>query len=179
LIRSASGWYSPVHASKVRFDGSTIGRCRIEFRPVRSTRRMDGPADQLPRSTRRLAGSLVLGLFLGATECADAQAPAQGGSTDAQRGGARAPAQRQVANAARGAGRGAGQPRSEPSAAYRESIRRTVERRRQRRANRGERIGEARPVGGIVPWPLPPALVIRHTPEVHSEVESFLGLLRK
>jgi len=40
-------------------------------------------------------------------------------------------------------------------------------------------MGDAQPVGAIVPWPMPPALVIRHTPQVHNEIESFLDLLRR
>jgi hypothetical protein len=35
------------------------------------------------------------------------------------------------------------------------------------------------PVGAIVPWPMPPALIIRHTAGVHGEVEGFLDLLRR
>jgi hypothetical protein len=69
-------------------------------------------------------------------------------------------------------------PQSEPSAAYRESIRRTVEKRRQRRARRGQQIDQGA-VGAIVPWPMPPALVIRHTPEVHSEIDALLSALRR
>jgi hypothetical protein len=92
-----------------------------------------------------------------------------------------APAQagRRGANAAPKAARKAAQPRNEPSEAYRESIRRSVEKRRQRRANRAQRISDPAPVGGIVPWPMPPALIIRHTPDVHGEVETLLGLLRR
>jgi hypothetical protein len=66
-----------------------------------------------------------------------------------------------------------------PSEDYQDSIRRTVERRRQRRANRGQAALDSAPVGAIVPWPMPPVLIIRHTPQVHDEIESFLGLLRK
>ena len=33
-------------------------------------------------------------------------------------------------------------------------------------------------VGAIVPWPMPPTLIIRHTAEVHGEIEGLLGLLR-
>jgi hypothetical protein len=86
-------------------------------------------------------------------------------------------------------GRGADVPRddgrkagraAEPSAAYQESVRQTVERRRQRRARRQQNAGDATlAIGGIVPWPMPPALIIRHTPEVHSEVGSLLYGLRR
>ena len=34
-------------------------------------------------------------------------------------------------------------------------------------------------VGAIVPWPMPPALIIRHTREVHGEVDSLLYGLRR
>jgi hypothetical protein len=72
-------------------------------------------------------------------------------------------------------------PRREPSEEYKESIRKTVERRRQRRARRAQGQGpdDPRPVGAIVPWPMPPALIIRQTPEVHGEVGSLLGGLKR
>jgi hypothetical protein len=79
-------------------------------------------------------------------------------------------------------GRAQAKPQNEPSGAYRESIRRTVERRRERRARRGQpsdQAAAAAPVGAIVPWPMPPALIIRHTAGVHGEVDALLGLLRK
>ena len=60
------------------------------------------------------------------------------------------------------------------SAAYRADLRRTAELRRQRRAPR-----PARPVGTIVAWPLPPALIIRQTPEVHDEIRGLLRALRR
>lgn len=69
-------------------------------------------------------------------------------------------------------------PRREPSPEFREEIRKTVEQRRRRRARRGQ-AAEARPPGAIVPWPMPPALIIRQTPEVHDEIESLLGQLRR
>ena len=34
------------------------------------------------------------------------------------------------------------------------------------------------PVGLIVPWPFPPALIIRQTPEAHDEVQALLNMLR-
>jgi hypothetical protein len=72
-------------------------------------------------------------------------------------------------------------PRRGPSAEYQESIRKTVEKRRQRRARRAQAQGldDPRPVGAIVPWPMPPALIIRQTPQVHGEVDSLLGGLRR
>ena len=64
---------------------------------------------------------------------------------------------------------------AQPSAAYQESMRQTVERRRQRRARRQQNAGDATgAVGAIVPWPMPPASIIRHTREVHGEVDSLL-----
>jgi hypothetical protein len=70
-------------------------------------------------------------------------------------------------------------PRREPSKEYQESIRKTVEQRRRRRARRGQDPDGQRPVGAIVPWPMPPALIIRQTPQVHDEVGSLLGGLRR
>jgi hypothetical protein len=60
------------------------------------------------------------------------------------------------------------------SAAYRASLRRTVELRRQRRMAQTDR-----PVGTIVPWPAPPTLIIRQTPDVHDEIRGLLGVLRR
>jgi hypothetical protein len=60
-----------------------------------------------------------------------------------------------------------------PSPAYAASLRRTAELRKQRR-----RTPVSTPVGVIVPYPMPPALVIRQTPEVHDEIAAFLRLLR-
>jgi hypothetical protein len=60
------------------------------------------------------------------------------------------------------------------SAEYRAGLRRTAELRRQRRAPHA-----ARPVGTIVAWPLPPALIIRQTPEVHGEVRGLLRAPRR
>jgi hypothetical protein len=75
----------------------------------------------------------------------------------------------------------AAEPRREPSEAYKKSLRKTLEKRRQRRAQRAQSQGldDARPVGAIVPWPMPPALIIRQTPEVHAEMNSLLGQLRR
>jgi len=63
---------------------------------------------------------------------------------------------------------------AEPSPAYREGLRRTLELRKQRR-----RAPQPNPVGVIVPYPFPPALIIRQTPEVHGEIEALLGALRR
>jgi hypothetical protein len=140
---------------------------------------MDRPASRPSLSPCLHVGSLLLGMFL--TTTGDAQAQGQGRSMSSQGGAATAPAgaDRRGANLAAGAVQGAGQPRIEPSQAYRESIRQTVEKRRQRRAIRGQGPGDLRPIGGIVPWPMPPELIIRHTSQVHDEIENILGLLRK
>jgi len=62
----------------------------------------------------------------------------------------------------------------EPSAEYRAVLRRTLELRKARRSAR-----TAEPIGQIVPFPLPPTLIIRHTREVHGEIEDLLRLLRR
>lgn len=63
-------------------------------------------------------------------------------------------------------------PGAEPSPAYRAGLRRTIELRKQRRR-------AVQPVGVIVPYPFPPALIIRHQPEVHDEIGAFLDVLRR
>lgn len=62
----------------------------------------------------------------------------------------------------------------EPSAEYRAVLRRTIELRRGRRE-----IRSATAVGKILPYPMPPSLIIRHTREVHGDIENLLGLLRR
>ena len=47
-----------------------------------------------------------------------------------------------------------------------------------RRARREAQAGAAAAVGGIVPWPMPPALIIRHTRDVHDDIGAFLFGLR-
>jgi hypothetical protein len=144
---------------------------------------MDRPTSRLSLRSSHLASSIVLGVFFATTGDALAQTPpAENRQSATSKGGAAAApagADRQGAKAAAGIARGPARPRNEPSETYRESIRRTVERRRERRANRGQGTSDSRPIGGIVPWPMPPALVIRHTSEVHDEIDSFLRLLRK
>ncbi len=44
--------------------------------------------------------------------------------------------------------------------------------------NRPARRKPRAPVGQIGIWPMPPALVIRQTPESHDEVRAFLNMLR-
>jgi hypothetical protein len=142
---------------------------------------MDRPASRPSLSSLVLASSLLPSAFFAAQVDTRAQTPGQPGSPTSQGRAATPPsgADRRGATPADGAIQAAGRPRNEPSQAYRESIRRTVELRRQRRANRGQGMGDTRPVGGIAPWPMPPALIIRHTPQVHDEIDSLLGLLRK
>ena len=140
---------------------------------------MDCPVIRL-----RMVECLVGGLLFCGVICASGQVraqtppPAQGGS----KAGAKAPNDRpseagktdrpDAGRAARGAG--------EPSAAYQESLRRTVERRRQRRARQQQNAADAAgAVGAIVPWPMPPALIIRHTREVQGEVGSLVYGLRR
>ena len=105
--------------------------------------------------------------------------PGESRNSPSQAAGTPAGADRRGTNRAPGTARKAEQPGKEPSQAYRESIRRTVEKRRQRRANRGQRMGESRPIGEIVTWPMPAALIVRQTPQVHDEIERLLGLVRK
>jgi hypothetical protein len=63
----------------------------------------------------------------------------------------------------------------DPSPEYQAALRRTAELRKQRRQAR-----EAlpAPVGIIVPYPLPPSLIIRQTPEVHDQIAGLLWQLR-
>src|SRR4051812_538939 len=60
-----------------------------------------------------------------------------------------------------------------PSPAFQAELRKTLEQRRARRARTG-----MRPPNAIVPWLMPPALIIRATPEVHDEVQTLLDTLR-
>ena len=70
--------------------------------------------------------------------------------------------------------------RDAPSAAYQESLRQTVQRRREHRARRQQNGGgEPGAPGAIVIWPMPPALIIRQTREVHGDVDSFLFGVRR
>jgi hypothetical protein len=111
---------------------------------------------------------------------AQTQPPAQGGSKAGQKSPKDRPSEtgkteRRPADADRAKPAG-----NEPSAAYQESVRQTVERRRARRARRQQNGGsDMGAVGAIVTWPMPPALIIRQTPEVHREVDSLLYGLRR
>ncbi len=60
----------------------------------------------------------------------------------------------------------------EPSEEYKAGLRRTLELKRQRRGG-----ARAQP-GVIVPYPMPPALIIRQTRENHEEIGALLDLLR-
>jgi hypothetical protein len=62
-----------------------------------------------------------------------------------------------------------------PSPAFKAELRKTLEKRRQRRS----RLGISPAPNSIVPWLMPPTLIIRATPEVHDEVQSLLWLLRR
>jgi hypothetical protein len=63
----------------------------------------------------------------------------------------------------------------EPSPQYKAALRRTLELRRERRQ---ARVATPAPVGVIVPYPMPPALIIRQTRENHEEIGALLWLLR-
>jgi hypothetical protein len=62
---------------------------------------------------------------------------------------------------------------AEPSPEFIANLKRTLELRKQRRR------AEVQAVGVIMPYPLPPTLIIRHRPEVHDEIEAFLNALRR
>jgi hypothetical protein len=62
-----------------------------------------------------------------------------------------------------------------PSPAFKAELRKTLEQRRQRRARQG---GSPAP-NTIVPWPMPPTLIIRATPDIHDEVQSLFWILRR
>ena len=132
-------------------------------------------------------GRLLVVLFFGVAFCLSSGKEAQAQTSkkreslagkEVQKDRSKTPAKTEGGQNARGAKAPGGA--SEPSAAYQESVRQTVERRRQRRARRQQNAGDsAGAVGAIVPWPMPPALIIRHTPEVHGQVDSFLYGLRR
>jgi hypothetical protein len=65
---------------------------------------------------------------------------------------------------------------AEPSPEFQANLKRTLALRKQRRRAAA---AEAQPVGAIVPYPFPPALIIRHRPEVHDEIGAFLDALRR
>jgi len=135
---------------------------------------MDRPKSRTSLASLLFVGSFLIGVSFAITGDAQVQTSGQGGSTNSQGGAAAAPlgSDRRGGNPAAAVPRGAGRPRNEPSQAYRDSIRQTVEKRRQRRANRRQGMGDSRPIGAIVPWTMPPALIIRHTDMV--DVASFM-----
>jgi hypothetical protein len=126
-----------------------------------------------------LGGLLVFGVMCSSGEArAQEQPSAQGDKKAGAKGRNDRP--REAAKSNPGGADRAPRGASEPSAAYQESMRRTVEKRRQRRARRQQNAGDsAGAVGAIVPWPMPPALIIRHTREVHGEVDSLVYGLRR
>ncbi|MDR3632558.1 MAG: hypothetical protein P4L84_01910 [Isosphaeraceae bacterium] len=65
---------------------------------------------------------------------------------------------------------------AEPTPEFQAGLKRTLELRRQRRRAAA---AEVPPVGAIVPYPFPPALIIRHRPEVHDDIGAFLDMLRR
>jgi hypothetical protein len=145
-----------------------------------------GPADRGPearrmdRRFRRNAPAWPLRAAVLA--CATLAAGTARGQTGAPAGAAGEPAKKGEAAGAAAKAKAkakAQAPRREPSKEYQESIRKTVEQRRRRRARRGQGPDDLRPVGAIVPWPMPPALIIRQTPQVHDEVGSLLDQLRR
>ncbi len=60
-----------------------------------------------------------------------------------------------------------------PSPAYHAAWKRTLPMRRSRRQDRTRRA-----IGTIRMYPMPPALIVRHTPEMQEEVRAVLDLLR-
>jgi hypothetical protein len=141
-----------------------------------------------PTSRPGLAPYLLAGSLAGGILC-DAQARAQGpdkdkggsppgGDAAAKRDRQGAKGERQGAKGAAGGDQKQAKAQMGPSEEYQESIRRTVERRRERRARRGQGTGGSVPAGAIVPWPMPPVLIIRQTRETHDEIDSFLRTLR-
>jgi hypothetical protein len=125
-----------------------------------------------------------IGLLVGGSICASgevraqSQPPAPDGSKATAKGQTDRPSESGKTD--RRAAERKKPPTGEPSAAYQESLRRTVERRRQRKARRQQNSSDqAGAVGAIVPWPMPPALIIRQTREVHGEVDSLLYGLRR
>jgi hypothetical protein len=150
---------------------------------------MKGPPSRPRHALLVLGGVLVCGaLCAGDAACAQTTGtPKAGSSSQGQRSGSpakgrtaasqgKAKAQRPSAQDKPAAG---AKRKGEASAEYEESVRQTVERRRQRRSRRAQGQAAARAaIGAIVPWPMPPALIIRHTPEVHGEVSALLHGLR-
>ena len=120
---------------------------------------MDGPKLRLSTSSFLLSGPLFLAIIFGAmgtvqtwTSVKPIRLHGKGGAAAAQAGGSSrckdAQGAKPKTSPTRLTGnRYAGRSRDAASA----------------RAGRGS--GDSRPVGGIVPWPMPPALVI-HTPQV-------------
>jgi hypothetical protein len=142
--------------------------------------------------TRRWPVWFLAGFLLSGVHPARAQSPPSGRN---QKAGQTAGTETQTAKKGRRSSSTSGQdtakaqakasktaptpPRREFSEAYRESLRRTVEKRRELRARRRMGAEALVPPGAIALWPMPPALIIRQTPDVHGEVGSFLDVLRR
>jgi len=146
---------------------------------------MDSPKSICLLSTSLMSVALFLSTF-GATpavaqtsdrheEKSAAADKAKAAKGDRQAAKDKSPDKKAAAAAAQKPAKG----RNAPTAEYEESIRRTVERRRERRARRAQGLDQPLQPGAIVPWPMPPALIIRQTRETHDEIDSFLSLLRR
>jgi hypothetical protein len=143
---------------------------------------MDGPVTRIP--AWMLGGLFWIGACSTAGDAlAQAQTPGNGSQSAAP-----GDKKREESEPGKTDGRDARAPRggndagraAAPSAEYQASIRQTVERRRQRRARRQQTAADdSAAVGAIVPWPMPPALIVRHTRDVHGEVGSLLYGLRR
>ena len=138
---------------------------------------MDRPASRSSHWSSLLAGPLLLGMSFAATGVVRAELSGQGGSTDTQRGAA--DAVRRARGPAAGALQERGRPRRGPPGSSPRILTLDAVETPPARANRGQVMGDSRPIGGIVTWPMPPTLIIRHTPQVHDEIEGLLGLLRR
>jgi hypothetical protein len=138
--------------------------------------------------TIRLRYWILGGVFWFGTCCTASDALAQAQESDrsgrpaasgGRKGGSSGPGKTDARNARAPRGENPAARATEPSAEYQALIRKTVERRRQRRARRQQNAADdVAAVGAIVPWPMPPALIVRHTREVHGEVGSLLYGLR-
>ena len=141
---------------------------------------------------RRSAAWFLGSLLLWTVDAARAQSPPSDPNQKAGRTAGKQPqtqTNRRTTPPAGGQAAGAAQARAgdaarlparrEFSEAYRESLRRTIEIRRQLRARRRQGADASQPPGAIVPWPMPSALIIRQTRDVHGEIGSFLDVLRR
>jgi hypothetical protein len=193
------------HNDSIRFGGIASGKRSFSIRESASTPadfllvRIDQPDEEDCEMDGEALARWVLAWFLASAslllweaDAARAQAPRSDRNEKVGKtavGKARTQTKRRNAASTGGQVTGAAQapagnaarqpPRREFSEAYRESLRRTVERRRQLRARRRAGAEAYRPPGAIVPWLMPPALIIRQTRDVHGEIGSFLDVLRR